>query len=249
MNQRTCTLEQCEDKHLAKGYCRRHYRELANPDKPRDRRTLVVCIDCGDSVMKQLGPNSDRERCPSCAWRRGAQAPRNWKRTRFPSCRLHTGQCPKCGKAWSSAHARKFCSTQCSKDYHAEKYARTGECRQCGGQTAKGRWYCDPCGHDRHRATRLAHKKKRQAWKRGRGHLSIGGTPAETVHPHTVHERDQWTCGICAHQINPAHRYPHPMSPSLDHITPLSKGGAHTYSNIQSAHLKCNMLKGDSIAA
>lgn len=35
-------------------------------------------------------------------------------------------------------------------------------------------------------------------------------------------------------------QYPHPMSPSLDHIEPLSLGGAHDPANVRLAHLKCN---------
>jgi 5-methylcytosine-specific restriction endonuclease McrA len=36
-----------------------------------------------------------------------------------------------------------------------------------------------------------------------------------------------------------------PSYPSIDHILPLSKGGAHTWDNIMLAHRQCNWLKGD----
>ncbi|NKT05174.1 hypothetical protein GS485_11095 [Rhodococcus hoagii] len=39
--------------------------------------------------------------------------------------------------------------------------------------------------------------------------------------------------------------YPHPKSASLDHVIPLSCGGAHDPSNVALAHLACNVAKGD----
>lgn len=38
---------------------------------------------------------------------------------------------------------------------------------------------------------------------------------------------------------------PHPLSPTLDHITPLAEGGEHTPENVQLAHFICNSHKGD----
>lgn len=37
------------------------------------------------------------------------------------------------------------------------------------------------------------------------------------------------------------------MYPSIDHIIPISKGGLHSWNNIQLAHRKCNYLKKDKI--
>ncbi|WP_423797180.1 HNH endonuclease [Mycobacteroides abscessus] len=34
------------------------------------------------------------------------------------------------------------------------------------------------------------------------------------------------------------------MSASLDHVVPMSLGGDHLSTNVQCAHLKCNMDKG-----
>jgi 5-methylcytosine-specific restriction endonuclease McrA len=59
-----------------------------------------------------------------------------------------------------------------------------------------------------------------------------------------VYERDGWTCGICLKRINKRAKYPNPLSPSLDHIIPMSRGGGHQYVNVQAAHLRCNIEKG-----
>lgn len=55
-----------------------------------------------------------------------------------------------------------------------------------------------------------------------------------------------WRCGLCAKAVNPGLRWPHPLSASLDHIVPLSLGGDHTVTNVQLAHLRCNVSKGIS---
>ncbi|WP_158070491.1 HNH endonuclease [Streptomyces luteocolor] len=35
------------------------------------------------------------------------------------------------------------------------------------------------------------------------------------------------------------------MSPSLDHVIPLSRGGSHRRDNVQLAHLRCNLRKNN----
>jgi len=56
-----------------------------------------------------------------------------------------------------------------------------------------------------------------------------------------IFERDQWVCQLCHKWVNKKLKWPNPMSPSLDHIKPISKGGSHERSNTQLAHLGCNM--------
>jgi len=58
-----------------------------------------------------------------------------------------------------------------------------------------------------------------------------------------IFERDGWMCGICGQKINRKLKWPHPRSKSLDHIVPLSRGGAHIPQNVQAAHLRCNLSK------
>lgn len=58
-----------------------------------------------------------------------------------------------------------------------------------------------------------------------------------------VFERDQWKCGICHEKVDNSIVWPDKKSVSLDHIIPLSKGGTHTYDNVQCSHLGCNIKK------
>lgn len=63
--------------------------------------------------------------------------------------------------------------------------------------------------------------------------------------PAAIHERDGWTCQLCDQPVDRELSYPDPMSVSLDHVVPMSKGGPHTPGNTQCSHLRCNMSKGD----
>lgn len=59
-----------------------------------------------------------------------------------------------------------------------------------------------------------------------------------------VFERDDWICGICSTPVDPSLEYPDPMSVSLDHAVPMSRGGGHLMANCQCSHLDCNTRKG-----
>ena len=59
-----------------------------------------------------------------------------------------------------------------------------------------------------------------------------------------IFERDGWICQLCDAPVDRLLSYPDPGSASLDHIMPLSRGGHHVRSNVQLAHLFCNLSKG-----
>lgn len=75
------------------------------------------------------------------------------------------------------------------------------------------------------------------------------GIDSERVERLVVAERGAWKCGICFDDINPSLTYPDPESFSVDHIQPLSLGGAHSYANTRPAHLECNVKRGNRVAA
>lgn len=62
------------------------------------------------------------------------------------------------------------------------------------------------------------------------------GAFIEHVDPRVVFTRDKGKCGICFKPVKKA-------DASIDHIVPLSKGGEHSYVNVQLAHLSCNFKK------
>jgi len=58
----------------------------------------------------------------------------------------------------------------------------------------------------------------------------------------------QTVCGICGKPVDFSIKPPHPLSPTIDHIIPLAKGGAPAdLSNLQLAHRICNLQKKNKI--
>jgi len=58
----------------------------------------------------------------------------------------------------------------------------------------------------------------------------------------------QTICGICGKPVDFSLKYPHPMSPTVDHIIPVSKGGHPSdLDNLQLAHRCCNRQKSDKL--
>ncbi len=57
----------------------------------------------------------------------------------------------------------------------------------------------------------------------------------------------QEVCGICGRPVDKSLRYPHPLSPTVDHIIPVARGGSSDIGNLQLAHRCCNRQKSDKL--
>lgn len=58
----------------------------------------------------------------------------------------------------------------------------------------------------------------------------------------------QIVCGICGKPVDFDMKYPHPLSPCIDHIIPVAKGGHPSdLDNLQLAHWTCNRQKSDKL--
>ena len=59
----------------------------------------------------------------------------------------------------------------------------------------------------------------------------------------------QTICGICGKPVDFSLKFPDPMSPTIDHIIPVAKGGHPSdIDNLQLAHFYCNRQKSDRLA-
>lgn len=60
----------------------------------------------------------------------------------------------------------------------------------------------------------------------------------------------QDVCGICGKPVDKRLRWPNPMSPVIDHIIPIDRGGHPSdLDNLQLAHMCCNRAKANKLMA
>jgi len=91
--------------------------------------------------------------------------------------------------------------------------------------------------HAADRRWRQKHPEKVRDKVARRRALKKGNGPAESIDYRVVYERDMGICGICYEPVSSRNWH-------LDHVIPLSKGGTHTYGNVQVSHPECNLSKG-----
>lgn len=60
--------------------------------------------------------------------------------------------------------------------------------------------------------------------------------------------KTQTHCGICGKPVDFSYKAPHPLSPTVDHIIPVSLGGHPSdLDNLQLAHRCCNREKSNKM--
>lgn len=185
-------------------------------------------------------------------------------------CHNHPGQrrdttprsCRQCGGSLGHRQASAlYCSGLCrGRAQHADHertYPRQAQCEWCDSEYQQQR------GNHRHCSTRCsmaqyrrdnpekfiippeyrkAFDQRRRAQKKNNGNH-------ELIVADEVYSRDNWCCHICSGTVDPNKAWPDPMSASVDHVHPLSKGGEHSYANVRCSHLRCNVAKGNRIEA
>jgi 5-methylcytosine-specific restriction endonuclease McrA len=90
------------------------------------------------------------------------------------------------------------------------------------------------------KAWRAANPRKRREYEMRR-HAIKRATAIERVDYERIWRESDGVCGICKQHIRVYDEI------HFDHVVPLSKGGTHTYNNIQVAHARCNMRKSDKV--
>jgi 5-methylcytosine-specific restriction endonuclease McrA len=80
------------------------------------------------------------------------------------------------------------------------------------------------------------HRERRQDRQhRRRARMYAAGI--ERIDPVEIYERDGWRCHICGKRVAK-------KDATLDHLTPIARGGDHTKLNVRLAHRTCNVKRG-----
>lgn len=232
--------------------------QLAKAAAPPPKYPPRSCERCGE----QFHPNR-----PSGAQKRGEVG---WGKFCSKKCSSSTGRpldnarrrllsvlasrriCPICAEIFVGRSNATFCSSACRAEharrsslstYHAKQAQIIAirppkTCPECNKEFTPqhgGREFCSP------KCAKRSNKRVRKALER-----SARGAAVERVNPFDVFRRDAWRCQLCGVKTLSKQRGTiHPRAPELDHIVPLSRGGAHTYRNTQCACRACNQKKSN----
>lgn len=240
----TCGMPACGRPFDCKGLCGTHYRNLrktGRADRP--------CPGCGvDMVVIGVSAAFCSERCrPGCRFewcdnvttgKRDVCQPHYAairKRGRDPRYGLQKDQhCIVCGLAgWPENGLRRYCSDACARVWSRGRgeVVREVACVSCGVSVSLFK-----PGTERARKVR-ADRTRCGDCSRERNAM----TAAE------LEVRDGGGCSLCGVLVDFSQSFPHPLSPSVDHVLPLSRGGGNVPENLALAHLGCNMAKSDKI--
>ena len=273
---RTCSEEDCAKKHYARGYCRSHY-ENARVAGAFGTPKRCAVGDCNSAASykgwchkhyqrwKKWGDPEARdpkyttrpcsvEDCEANSFCRG------WCRTHYykwydhgdPMHRyageVRNGKriCAECGVDTPLSDMRRSLCAPCrsSRSKSAYSYEPTLEALACEvceneyeGYAAKTKYCSDACRAVGLEATKTVRDRR------------VRQTTIERFSRIEIFDRDGWVCHLCGEGIPLVVKYPHPLSPSLDHVLPIALGGTHTRENSAASHLVCNCSKGARVTA
>lgn len=156
-------------------------------------------------------------------------------------CPLFASHCKRCQSAFVGRRKRLYCTERCA----ISKAPSSVDCRTCGSAFKPtytggglGSYCSEPCRQVAFNAGRRVERAKRKA--------VVRGATVESIDPLRVFERDRWMCQLCGVKTPRTKRGTYePDAPELDHILPLSVGGAHAYINVQCACRRCNNTKSN----
>ena len=170
-------------------------------------------------------------------------------------CESPSGRAKHC-----SGRCRAKASRMADPEYRSKQRARNAaayvrrsavyfhDCRFCGKCFCSRSNRATRCAAIECERARNAKRAREGGWALKRNHVRkaarFGGLDGH-YKPTDVYDRSEWRCALCGDDIDAQLAHPHPLSKSVDHIVPLSKGGDDTFANVQAAHLVCNMRRGN----
>lgn len=192
-----------------------------------------TCEHCGADAYRRLsGTNAGPNRFCSMSCRTGSKV------TRLAAEKMERQRAAALRKV-----AKAIAKVAASKLEPVRSYSQCLVCGKGCPVLGRPRSYCsDACKKQSatYRETKKAAKKMRRAM--------TAGAHVERFTPLFIFERDGWRCQICGVSTPKSRRGTmHANAPELDHVQPLSKGGAHTKANTQCACRRCNGWKSDRL--
>lgn len=154
---------------------------------------------------------------------------------------------PVAGATVERAPGRLCAMPECGKPYLARGYCRYHYDITCAERRSAQSKAWKHANADRVRARNLIRYNSDPAYRelvkdraRRRRQVAPTGRKARRLR---IAARDSWLCALCGRPVDPELRWPDPLSASLDHVVPVSRGGSDEDDNVQLAHQRCNNRK------
>ncbi len=212
------------------------------------RRVNIECQNCGEIFSRV--PKYWNYECPECGESATRRKEREEEQARIEEERKRLQQEKEererleIQRIYNKQFEKQICK-ECGKEFTLFEYRKL-----VGSHHVEHTVYCSQeCRANWNRKKRRENNKTRgKHLKRARKYkceYESGITIKKVV------ARDGLTCAICGEPCNFNDKtYGNgsgPYYPSIDHVIPLSKGGGHTWNNVQIAHIICNALKNDKV--
>ena len=258
----SCSAPDCDKPVYVKKrmLCQPHYNRFMAYGDLNVERDVTQCPNCGKMAERRASKGPLPKYCSSdCRQATGYRkyldsgryaAELAAKREANLAKPLNRPICVQCGAQFESKHKTpRFCSKRCHNHFtDANNPIRCSEADCDLGVRAKGlcnlHWRRRARAEGREANSPWDERRKSNYQKRRALKMQL---PADDIRPLDVYERDEWVCNICTDPVDRDLSWPDPMSPSLDHVLPLSLGGHHTLENVALAHLSCNVRKGNRV--
>lgn len=228
--------------------------------KPKPLR-LRDCAQCGEPVPADRLWTNAKYCSEKCRHRRnyeqsgGAEAARLRSAAAYVKVDYPVRECTACGASFKpKTRNSKCCSRKCQSARGRDSATKSCERPDCS-RPLRAKGLCSnhyKQEHGAHHSKGSRETKRQLDRKRTQRRRALLRDPdAEVIDRDEIGERDGWRCGLCGKRVNNNLVYPHPRSPSLDHIIPLSPAsgprGKHRKDNVQISHLSCNVAKSNRV--
>lgn len=218
----------------------------------------IVCKWCGAKVIARRDTKGFCSK--SCVSMYFAQKRRDNKKPKdhWPNkiCKINHLICKECGEHFigRTAHT-KYCRGKCRAGVIRRQQRRNVRrrfgyrlhnitCPICGASFVSIKSNLKYCSDRCRKSAEMARRRPQRAdWNRRR-RARLRGATVERFASEEIFQRDGWRCQICKKRVLKKKQQPHPRAPTIDHIVPLSEGGAHERKNVQCACFLCNSTKG-----
>lgn len=221
----------------------------------------IKCLKCESEFNRTVGPiKAGTIRCLECQKRETRERCEAEKKKRADQAEVKRLE-----KEWYKLfHPAK----DAYADIHESFLNRTGVCEICGAIYTV-RDYVESCGFKKAQDNGVCSEKCRRIKKNRSARDSRKRRGVKDNHRHRARKygceydssvtiqnlikRNGLRCAICGGMCDwndhSWSEYSGPLYPSIDHIIPMSKGGGHTWDNVQIVHMICNSEKGDKVVS